>query len=45
VVLPVLTGAAYLVAGQRLLLRTGQRVFDVGLTGMTTPFGILLLAT
>jgi hypothetical protein len=45
VVLPVLTGAIYLVAGQRLFLPTGQRVFDGELTGMTTPFGILLRAT
>lgn len=44
-VLPVLTGATYLVAGQRLFLRTGQRVFDVGLTGMITAFGLVFLAT
>jgi uncharacterized membrane protein YfcA len=45
VVLPVLAGATYLVAGQRLFLRTGQRVFDLGLTGMITAFGLVLLAT
>lgn len=44
-VLPVLAGATYLVAGQRLFLRTGQRVFDVGLTGMITAFGLVFLAT
>ena len=45
VVLPLLAGATYLLAGQRLFLRTGQRVFDVGLTGMIASFGLVLLAT
>jgi hypothetical protein len=45
VVLPVLAGGTYLLAGQRLFLRTEQRVFDWGLTGLITSFGLLLLAT
>ena len=45
VVLPVLAGATYLLAGQRLFLRTGQRVFDAGLTALIASFGLLLLAT
>jgi uncharacterized membrane protein YfcA len=43
--LPLLAGATYLVVGQRLFLRTGQRQFDLGLTGMITAFGVLLLVT
>lgn len=45
VLLPALAGAAYLIAGQRLFLRTGQRVFEVGLTGVIAAFGFVLLAT
>jgi uncharacterized protein len=45
VVLPVLAGATFLLVGQRLFARTGQRVFDMGLTGMITAFGLLLLTT
>jgi uncharacterized protein len=45
VALPALAGVTYLVAGQRLFLRTGQRAFDLGLTGMITAFGLVLLAT
>jgi hypothetical protein len=44
-VLPLLAGATYLLAGQRLFLRAGQRVFDAGLTGMIASFGLVLLAT
>jgi uncharacterized membrane protein YfcA len=42
-VLPGLAGATFLVVGQRLFVRTGQRVFEVGLTAMITAFGLLLL--
>ena len=45
VTLPVLAGLTYLLAGQRLFLRTGQRAFDVGLTGLITAFGLVLLGT
>jgi hypothetical protein len=44
-VLPVLAGATFLLVGQRLFVRTGQRAFDFGLTGMITAFGLLLLTT
>jgi uncharacterized protein len=45
VLFPLLAGVTYLLAGQRLFVRTGQRAFDVGLTGMITAFGVLLLAS
>jgi uncharacterized protein len=45
IVLPVLAGATFLIVGQRLFLRTRQRMFDVGLTGMITAFGLILLST
>jgi hypothetical protein len=44
-VLPFLAGATFLLVGQRLFVRTGQRAFDFGLTGMITAFGLLLLTT
>jgi len=41
--LTLLAGAVYLFLGQRMFLRTGQRLYQLGLTGMIMSFGVLLL--
>jgi uncharacterized protein len=41
--LALLAGAIYLLLGQRVFLRTGQRTYQLGLTGMIMSFGVLLL--
>ena len=41
--LALLAGAVYLFVGQRVFLRTGQRMYQFGLTGLIMSFGVLLV--
>jgi hypothetical protein len=43
--LPVLAGSTYLLLGQRVFQRAGQRPFQVGLTAMIMSFGVVLVAS
>jgi hypothetical protein len=41
--LALLAGTVYVFLGQRVFQKTGQRVYQYGLTGMIMAFGALLL--